>query len=137
MEGGFLPAPPLAEALERWLERQTDVTEEGREAALKNIGVNPRLLRAWKSGEREHVQMASADVALTGMGLHWWDVWTDQEDRLKAERLWEGPPRYSRVRPSDPWTRGKPVPDLIGEYRAKRKATRDARKERKAKREAT
>lgn len=58
----------------------------GRESVVcERLGVSPRNVFAWRTGEREFVQVHVADRVLTRSGVNWWDVWN--EDTVPAETL--------------------------------------------------
>lgn len=83
--GGFVLAAPLAAAIQR------RITLEGGdvERACRLVGIADRQFRDWRDGVWKYVSLDTADRALLGLGLHWWDVWTDEGAEL-AQRAFEG-----------------------------------------------
>jgi hypothetical protein len=79
---GYLPAKPLADKVAAYLA----TTEVDDSKALAAIGVEPRSFFAWRTGERQVVQVLVADMAITHLGLNWWDIWPP-ERYTEAERI--------------------------------------------------
>ena len=80
--GSNLPAKPLANVIERYVNRRQALLltrgvpkGESREVICEELGITSRTLRDWRSGGRRYVRAGAADVVLTALGLHWWDVW--------------------------------------------------------------
>jgi hypothetical protein len=69
-----LPAKPLADLLLKMAESRDSIDQLAEE-----LGFTPRSLFAWKTGERQRVQLDVADQILTNAGLMWWEVWPEEE----------------------------------------------------------
>jgi hypothetical protein len=74
-----LPSLELAAAIDRWLAGES-------EDAVQALGIDSRMLRAWRSGEYTTVLFDVADRVLLAMGLPWWEVWSSDDER--AVRVW-------------------------------------------------
>lgn len=68
--GPRLPGQPLGEAIER----AARFVEGGLEPLCELVGVAPRTVYAWKTGERS-AELVNADGVLEALDLLWWDVW--------------------------------------------------------------
>jgi hypothetical protein len=75
---GRLPVAPLVEVIDRAIRQaglDRDYQVGSTEEFLRELGLEPRSVRRWRTGEFETVQFDIADIALTRLGLTWWDVW--------------------------------------------------------------
>lgn len=83
-----LAAAPLAAAIDRLIaleemgnpfdvsDRSAGDTSDGRGAAIcARLGIDPRNLYAWRTGERATVRFDVADKVVTRGGFAWWEVW--------------------------------------------------------------
>jgi hypothetical protein len=85
-----LPAKPLADAFERCVVRarmsvyaETDV--EARNRLCRLVGISPRNLFGWRTGERDRVHFDVAGRVLQGLDMLWWEVWPPREFPEVAE----------------------------------------------------
>jgi hypothetical protein len=65
-----LPAAPLAALILQLAERDENVGD-----TCASLGIDPRNLYAWRTGERDEVAFDVADRVLTCANRSWWDVW--------------------------------------------------------------
>lgn len=99
---GWLPAGPLAVAVDRFIKREeagnlwddlppsapSDHTIGRSEIICERLGIPMRTLFAWRTGERDRVQFLVADRVLTRAALMWWDVWNeDTTDEAGMEEV--------------------------------------------------
>lgn len=82
--GPRLPGQPLGEAIER----AARFVEGGFEPLCELVGVAPRTVYAWKTGERS-AELVNADGVLEALDLLWWEVW-DPERYPEVVAVFEG-----------------------------------------------
>lgn len=78
-----VPARAIALAIRRAVEREERAgTPAAQGAVLERMGISNRRFWAWEFGQAEDCSFSSADQVLTALGLHWWDVWTEDTVRI-------------------------------------------------------
>lgn len=92
-----LPAAPLAALVDEHVRRvqaehdlergDHNLNGASAKSVCSSLGIDERMLRAWRTGERVSVQFDVADRVLTALGVQWHDVWDPDAYPDVAERL--------------------------------------------------
>lgn len=104
--GPEIPVGPLLQFVDGVVKREGlefgtnaphSANQTRQEVVCERLGVDPRRLSAWRSGEAATTRADLADRVMTNAGAFWWEVWPEGSDGHEAARAAFGDPELHPV----------------------------------------